>query len=171
VLHSNDCDSSAPVPDDHTKTGRGHIVPLSAWSIRELQSLKAKAADSPYILPGSDGTGPLDPKYITRSVARCLNRFKRHGIAKFTAHDLRRTGRTGLARLGVKVDIAERVLNHARERIEATYDLHDYLDEKRQALEKWAGYLERSAGQAWLPASVCANADQVALLATTRSAL
>jgi hypothetical protein len=31
--------------------------------------------------------------------------------------------------LGVKVDIAERVFNHARERIEATYDVHDYLEQ------------------------------------------
>jgi hypothetical protein len=34
------------------------------------------------------------------------------------------------------------VLNHARERIEATYDVHDYIDEKREALEKWARYLK-----------------------------
>lgn len=53
-----------------------------------------------------------------------------------------RTGRTGLARLGVPRDIAERVLNHARERIEGTYDVHAYLDEKRTALEKWAAHLK-----------------------------
>jgi hypothetical protein len=32
------------------------------------------------------------------------------------------------------------VLNHARERIEAPYDVYEYLDEKREA-EKWAKYL------------------------------
>jgi integrase len=84
---------------------------------------------------------PADPKYITRSVARCLKRFKRHGVAAFTPHDLRRTGRTGLAKLGVKLDIAARVLNHARERMQATYDLHEYVDEKREALGRWAKYL------------------------------
>lgn len=136
------------IPADHTKTGKGQVLPLSDWAIRELQSLKEMAGESPYVFPSSDGTAPLDPKYITRSVARCLKRFKKHGIAKFTAHDLRRTGRTGLARLGVKIDIAERVLNHTRARIEATYDLHDYLDEKRQALEKWAEHLK---GLASLP--------------------
>ena len=41
----------------------------------------------------------------------------------------------------MRTEIAERVLNHARERIEATYDVHDYIDEKREALEKWAAYL------------------------------
>ena len=42
----------------------------------------------------------------------------------------------------VKTDIGERVLNHARERIEATYDVHRYIDEKREALEKWARHLQ-----------------------------
>ena len=50
--------------------------------------------------------------------------------------------------MGVKVEVAERVLNHARERVEATYDVHDYMDQKRAALEKWAKYLAdlRDAG-------------------------
>jgi integrase len=65
-----------------------------------------------------------------------------HGVAAFTPHDLRRTRRTGFARLGIKVDIAERVLNHARERIQATYDVQDYIGEKREALEKWSSYLK-----------------------------
>lgn len=60
----------------------------------------------------------------------------------FTLHDLRRTCRTGLARLKVAPHIAERVLNHAQEKIPGTYDVHDYLDEKREALEQWTAHLE-----------------------------
>jgi integrase len=129
------------IPDAHAKTGNGHVLPLSDWAVEELQKLKVMADGSHYVLPSGDKSQPIDPKYITRSVARCLKRFKKHGVAAFTPHDLRRTGRTGLARLGVKVDIAERVLNHARERMEATYDVHQYIDEKREALDKWAKYL------------------------------
>lgn len=33
-------------------------------------------------------------------------------------------------------------LNHARERIAATYDVHDYIEEKREALGRWAKYLK-----------------------------
>jgi len=131
------------IPDAHAKTGKGHTLPLSDWAVEELKRLKVMAAGSRYVLPSSDKSQPIDPKYITRSVARCLKRFKAHGVAAFTPHDLRRTGRTGLARLGIKVDIAERILNHARERIEATYDVHDYIDEKREALGNWATYLEQ----------------------------
>ena len=90
------------IPDTHAKSGKGHVVPLSEWAIEELQKLKVMAGGSRYVLPNADKTAPADPKYITRSVARCLKRFKKHGVAAFTAHDLRRTGRTGLARLGVK---------------------------------------------------------------------
>jgi integrase len=64
----------------------------------------------------------------------------------FTPHDLRRTGRTGLAKLGVSKDVAERVLNHAREGMEGVYDVHDYLEEKRAALRTWEGYLSSLHG-------------------------
>jgi integrase len=63
-------------------------------------------------------------------------RFQAIGIAPFTPHDLRRTGRTELARLGIRKEIGERVLNHSKEAIEGTYDLYEYLPEKREALEK-----------------------------------
>jgi integrase len=137
----NFTDKTWTIPDAHANAGKGHVLPLSDWAIAELRKLKVMADGSRYVLPNAGGSAPADSKYITRSVARCLKRFKKHGVAAFTAHDLRRTERTGLARLGVKVDIAERVLNHARERIEATYDVHDYVDEKREALERWAKYL------------------------------
>jgi integrase len=129
------------IPDSHAKARKGHVLPLSDWAVQELQKLKMMATGSRYVLPNTPQSAPSDPLFITRGVARCLNRFKRHGIAAFTPHDLRRTGRTGLGKLGVKTDIAERVLNHARERIEATYDVHQYLSEKRDALEKWAQHL------------------------------
>jgi integrase len=56
-------------------------------------------------------------------------------------HDLRRTVRTGLAKLGIRPDIAERCLNHAQPGIIATYDTHQYLDEKRDSLTQWADHL------------------------------
>jgi len=94
------------------------------------------------VLPANGGDRPIDPKQLTRSLAKCRKRFERLGIAPFTLHDLRRTCRTGLSRLGVPPHIAERVLNHAQERIAGTYDRFEYLAEKREALEKWARHLE-----------------------------
>lgn len=129
------------IPDENTKTDRGHTVPLSDWAVAEFRELSAMAGRSPYVLPSISGNEPLEPKLLTRSVARFVHRFKRVGIAAFTIHELRRTCRTGLAKLGVSGHIAKRVLNHRPEEMEGVYDLHEYLEEKRSALERWASYL------------------------------
>lgn len=41
----------------------------------------------------------MDPKLRARSVARHLDTFAEHKVGAFTLHDLRRTVRTGLAKL------------------------------------------------------------------------
>jgi integrase len=134
------------IPGEHVKgrkgEGKGHEVPLSDWAVREFEALQRLAKHAPHVLPNDEGNGPINPKLLTRGVARCQERMKKLGIDGFTLHDLRRTCRTGLARLKIAPHIAERVLNHAQERIPATYDVHDYLDEKREALDKWAAHLE-----------------------------
>lgn len=54
-------------------------------------------------------------------------------------HDLRRSARTGMTRLGVPRDHAEAALNHisARSTLERTYDRHDYTPEIATALGAW----------------------------------
>jgi integrase len=128
------------VPPEHSKTGRGHVVPLSDWAVREFEALHRERDGSAYVLPGANGQ-PIVAKLLTRAMARCQKRFQKRDVAQFTLHDLRRTCRTGLARLGIQPHIAERVLNHAQERIPSTYDVHNYLVEKRDALEKWTAHL------------------------------
>lgn len=129
------------IPDENSKSGRGHVCPLSSPAIDEFRALKRMAGRSQWVLPNDAGDGPLDAKLLTRGVSKCQDRFREQGIAAFTLHDLRRTVRTGLAKLKVEPHIAERVLNHAQEKIAGTYDVHAYLDEKRAALERWASHL------------------------------
>jgi integrase len=64
-------------------------------------------------------------------------------LPHWTLHDLRRTARTLMARAGVRPDISERVLGHVIQGVAAVYDRHDYEAEKRDALEKLAGLVER----------------------------
>jgi integrase len=129
------------IPDANSKTGKGHTVPLSAWAVQEFEALQRLARHSPYVLPNEANDGAVDAKLLTRGVARCQARMHDLGIAPFTLHDLRRTCRTGLARLKIAPHIAERVLNHAQEKIPGTYDTHDYLEEKRDALQKWSEHI------------------------------
>ena len=38
-------------------------------------------------------------------------------------------------------DLAERLLGHSLPKVARTYDTGTYLDQRREALEKWAAYL------------------------------
>ena len=65
-------------------------------------------------------------------------------IPHWTFHDLRRTCATGMARLGIPVRVTEAVLNHVSGTgggIVAVYQVHDYADEKRNALDAWARFV------------------------------
>jgi integrase len=135
------------IPDEVAKSGRGHVVPLSAWAIEEFKALRREAEGSKFVLPSPEGTEPSDPKLLTRNLARAATRFGTLGVRPFTLHDLRRTCRTGLARLRIPPHVAERVLNHAQDKIPGTYDLYDYLPEKKLALEQWSAHLRILLGQ------------------------
>jgi integrase len=53
-------------------------------------------------------------------------------------HDLRRTARSLMSRAKVPSDYAERVLGHVIGGVRGIYDRHEYLEEKRDALEQLA---------------------------------
>ena len=57
------------------------------------------------------------------------------GVVFFTPHDLRRTANTLMASCKIIKEHRERVLNHTLEKLDGTYNLHDYDDEKQMALE------------------------------------
>lgn len=119
------------------------IVPLTAPAIAAFEGLKKLARGSRYVLPSDDGKKAGDPKPLTRAVARSLETWAEKGIREpFGPHDLRRTLRTGLAKLRIAPHIAERVIGHKQRGVLAVYDVYAYTDEKREALEKWAEHLE-----------------------------
>ena len=116
-----------------TKNGKSHLIPLSAPARSILSEL-------PHI-NGSDYVFTLDGMKPVTSWSRNKKELdKISGITGWQVRDLRRTVATGLQRLGVRIEVTEAVLNHvsgARGGIVGVYQTHDYLDEKREALEAW----------------------------------
>ena len=93
---------------------------------------------------GSKIKGRLDRRMLL--TLRALARMRGEDPASvelppLVNHDVRRTVRSRLSRLKVTEEAREAVLAHARPGIKGVYDLHDYLDEKREALELWAARL------------------------------
>jgi integrase len=130
------------IPAGITKNGEPHVVPLPPLAAAVIASVK-RFADTDLLTPGarSKRTGKTAPiSGWSKSWPRLLEAAERHGLKrKFTPHDLRRSFRSHLARLGVADRVAERMLNHTpTDRLIGIYDRHDYLAEKVEAAAKWA---------------------------------
>jgi integrase len=70
---------------------------------------------------------------------------KLSGVTGWTLHDLRRTFRTNLGRLGVAPHVAERLVNHvsAQSEMELTYNPYAYMPEMRDAIDRWETILAK----------------------------
>jgi integrase len=118
---------------ERTKNGKPHLIPLSAPARALLDSLPRIA--------GSDYVFTVDGKRPVSGWSRA--KAKIDAAAETTAwrvHDIRRTVATGMQRLGVTLQTVESVLGHvsgSRAGIVGIYQLHDFADEKRAALEAW----------------------------------
>ena len=131
------------IPASNTKNAKAWTLPLSPQVLDLFEKLQKAAEGSPWVLPSFTGEGPITDKALARGVKRLFRLKDAEGnnlllIDYFTPHDLRRTLRTHLSRLGVAPHIAEKCLNHSLNKLDKTYDKHTYLNERREALEKWA---------------------------------
>jgi integrase len=146
------------LPQERTKNGRAHLLPLSPLALRlingalmfERTATSPARPNSPFVFPNRDR--PEEAPYTKGALSRALRRTLSAGVLSidhFTLHDLRRTAATGLARLGTDRVVISKILNHVSEDNRSVtglvYDQHDYGAEKRLALEKWAAHLGKLA--------------------------
>jgi integrase len=139
------------LPGSRTKNGHAHVVPLSELALTIITEAAKDAGDSTWLFPC--GTGSLSPVAVARSILRANEITKdrprsRFGIAPWSAHDLRRTALTGMARLGVPPIVLGHIANHrttTRAGVTlAVYSQYSYDKEKRDALASWADYVMES---------------------------
>jgi integrase len=125
------------IPGSRTKNGLGIILPLHPLLIAELRAVwpehGERGGPSWRLLGGIAGSGLRGFSPIKRKLDALS------GVHGWRWHDLRRTARTGMTRLGVSRADAEAALNHisGRSTIERTYDRHDYAPEVITALSRW----------------------------------
>lgn len=63
------------------------------------------------------------------------------GMKPWSPHDLRRTARTNMARVGITDEVGEEVINHIKPGIVGVYNKYRYDNEKKDALLKWEALL------------------------------
>jgi integrase len=134
------------IPPEHSKTKKGFVIPLPPMVAGWFAELQSMAFGSRYVMPirtrfnGKEGDAHMEPVTLNAALVTLAKRLGKK-CRRFTPHDLRSTCRSHLGALGVDVLIAERCLNHSLGGLVATYDKHDYLTERRRALELWAAKL------------------------------
>jgi integrase len=131
------------IPEDVTKNGRRHVVPLSSLSVQLLRSALARPRQNDLIFPSPDSGTSLKKVVLPVAMSGLFRNHLPH-LQPATPHDLRCTAATGMRRIGVAPDVVSLILNHTRQDVTGRhYDHHQALPEHRDALNRLSAHLER----------------------------
>ena len=128
------------VPPENHKTGNRNNKPLTRPIIEPAKAMISEAISMSggiYLFTTADGSkmiegsqGPI-MQILNKKMAANCDDYKTWSI-----HDLRKTMRTGISDLTMP-HVAEIMLGHKLPGVWQVYDKHTYLDEQREAYEKW----------------------------------
>ncbi|WGM00551.1 tyrosine-type recombinase/integrase [Arsenophonus nasoniae] len=129
------------VPPENHKTGRKSKKPIIRPIISAVEELiktaKKLSHGSDYLFIVSEGK-PLcvsgHISFISNLNKKMASRFENY--THWSIHDLRKTMRTGVAEL-TQPHVAEIMLGHKLPGVWQVYDKHTYLEEQREAYERW----------------------------------
>lgn len=125
------------------KTGHDHLVSLPTQAIAMLKDMQRFSGGDVYVFPA---VGKLKNPHLHRdALSRALRLMGFAG--EHSPHGFRAMLRTiARERLRIDFDVLEAQLAHAkRDQIQAAYDRTGFVDERREAMQKWADYLDVQA--------------------------
>lgn len=130
------------IPTERVKTRETFSIYLSDEALAIVEKAKNLPRDeNPFLFPGR-GKGPQGRAAASRALNRMGDRLEELGCRRLKPHDLRRTFRTMLSRLGVPPHIAERCINHKElGQMQRVYDGYDYFAEMKAAWEKAGAHI------------------------------
>lgn len=146
------------IPRNRVKNDQEHEVPISPAALEILEGLP-QIGNKGGLIFTMTGDTPVSgfSRAKRRLDAAILQLQKSDAIEKgddpkqvkslphWTLHDLRRTGASGMARLGIQLPIIEKVLNHTSGSfggVVGVYQRHSFAAEKRAALDAWASFVQ-----------------------------
>ena len=126
------------IPEERTKSGREHRVPLSSGALKVLEQAKAHGAGTDLVFPGLRGRRLGDA-----TLSLLLRRLEMPCVP----HGMRSSFRDWCSETGVAREVAEASLAHVvKNQVEAAYARSDLLELRREAMEAWSDYLLEGDG-------------------------
>lgn len=119
------------------KNSREHLLPMSPPVAEIVKELPRFGGDDRLFRSRTNAS-----KNVVSGFSKAKRRLDQlSGVADWVLHDIRRTVATQMNALGIQDTTVDRVLSHVIPGVSGVYNKHKYLDEKREALERWAAFL------------------------------
>jgi integrase len=129
------------IPAEKMKMRHVHMVPLASQAVRLLREMQSYTGGKQFVFP------PLARQQTDHLHRDALsNALRRMGLKGTQAtHGFRATFRTlGRERLNLATDVLEAQLAHAkRDEVQKAYDRTKFDEARREAMQKWADYLDK----------------------------
>jgi len=127
------------IPKERMKMSSAHIVPLSMQVLSMLEQMHKISSNHKYVFPSvTNPNKSISPESLRSGLRRL-------GVDKdtLTTHGLRHMASTQLHEQGFNSDIIERQLSHGEQnKIKAVYNHAEYLEERRDMMDKWSNFLD-----------------------------
>jgi integrase len=135
------------LPPARVKNNERHLVPLADTVMEIIDALPRIKTSEGFVFTTTRNAA-------VSGFSRCKDRLDAAVASAlpegetapehWTFHDLRRTAATGMARLGVSLQVVEKILNHSSgsfSGVAGIYNRHGYESERRAALNVWAEHV------------------------------
>ncbi|WP_158649420.1 tyrosine-type recombinase/integrase [Aquella oligotrophica] len=119
------------------------VIPLPKQASNMFEKLKKLSRGSKYIFPGITQDSPISAtnlNWMLRNFNKTI--FGNDRQSYVTVHDLRRTGATHLGELGYPSDYIEVALNHSKGGIKQVYQRSQFIEQRKEMLQRWADILD-----------------------------
>ena len=132
------------LPASRSKNGKAHVVPITPSVLAEMRAANSSAKGLVFSASGKQAASNWGywKKKLDEAVESVITEKGADPIEAWRIHDLRRSVATGMQRLGISFEAIEAVANRTLvQGAGKAYHRHDYLEEKRAALHRWADHL------------------------------
>ncbi|WLB21919.1 site-specific integrase [Bradyrhizobium japonicum] len=129
------------LPPSVTKNNRTHTFPIGNMARSVIQDIPG---DDDLLFIGTGGKGIFSDWSKKKTAVGILIAESGHDVLPWTLHDLRRTFASGLASLGIRLEVIEKLLNHVSGSfagVAGIYQRHSYLEEMRVAVDAWEKHI------------------------------
>lgn len=147
------------LPKARTKADRDHLVPMPEQAIEILEDLEHDPDRRKGPVFTTNGRVSISgfsklKEALDAAVEQLLcddpnaRELLPYGLPDWVIHDIRRSLATGCQGMRIDLSHTEAILNHALGKklsgVARVYHLHDYYDEKAEALARWAELIEKA---------------------------